>query len=74
MKAYLIIGLRFDNRIFEKLELNKLQFEYINWIDLKENESIKDYVWRLSKKMDDGTEEIVLISQSLGGIMAQEIA
>ncbi|MFK8046054.1 MAG: lipase family alpha/beta hydrolase [Crocinitomicaceae bacterium] len=74
MKVYLIPGLGFDHRIFERLELNKIDFEYLNWIDPKKNETIKDYAIRFSDRIDDKLKEIVLVGHSLGGIIAQEIA
>ena len=75
MKVYLIPGLGFDNRIFENLELNKFDYEYLNWIDPIENESIQNYAHRFSEGIDDdSSKEIILIGHSLGGIIAQEIA
>lgn len=74
MKTYLIPGLGFDNRIFERLELKGIEFSYLNWIEPRKNESIKDYAIRFSNRIDASHEDLILIGHSLGGIMAQEIS
>jgi len=33
MKAYLLLGLGFDHRIFDRLDLGSLDVEYLNWIE-----------------------------------------
>lgn len=74
MKTYLIPGLGFDNRIFDKLELDGIDLTYLNWIEPKGKESIKDYAIRFSDRLEDNSDEIILIGHSLGGIISQEIA
>lgn len=74
MKVYLIPGLGFDKRIFSKLDLDKIDFDYLDWIEPLENESIKDYAIRFSSRIDSKQNDISLIGHSLGGIIAQEIA
>lgn len=74
MKVILIPGLGYDHRIFSKLHLSTLKIEALNWIEPKKNENIHHYALRLYEQIDHSTEDIILIGQSLGGIMAQEIA
>ena len=74
MKVYLIPGLGFDNRIFEKLELNEIKFEFLNWIEPEKDERIENYAKRFSKRITENPKEIILIGHSFGGIIAQEIA
>lgn len=74
MKIYLIPGLGFDNRIFEKLELRGIERTFLNWIEPKKNETLKEYAVRFSKSIETNSEDVILIGHSLGGIIAQEIA
>ena len=74
MKIYLIPGLGYNHRIFEKLDFEGLDVEYINWIEPKDNEKLNDYSKRLFSKLDDKNGEIILIGHSLGGIVSQEIS
>lgn len=73
MKIYLIPGLGFDQRMFQKLDLKGLDIEYIHWIEPKQKEDIHDYARRLFS-MIDNREDNILIGHSFGGIVAQEIA
>lgn len=74
MKIYLIPGLGYDCRIYEKLNFGDLNVERIEWITPKRNESILDYSKRLFADIEENEEEIVLIGHSFGGVVAQEIA
>lgn len=74
MKLYLLPGLGFDHRVFSKLNLGNYDLRYINWIEPYKNESLENYALRLSEKIEDTSEPIVLIGHSLGGILSQEIA
>lgn len=71
---YLIPGLGFDHRIFEKLELPNYTLKYLNWIEPKPNETIQHYATRMAEKIDHDRGEIILIGHSLGGVVSQEIA
>lgn len=51
-----------------------IEFDYLNWIEPKKNESIKDYAIRFSKRIDFDNGAVILIGHSLGGIIAQEIS
>ena len=73
VNVYMVPGLGFDHRIFEKLKLNKFKLTYLNWIEPKPKEKIGDYAFRMSEKITDGPEETVLIGHSFGGILCQEM-
>jgi len=74
MKIYLIPGLGYDCRIFERLDLNEFDVTEINWIEPKINEKIHQYAQRIFPKVINPTEKIILIGHSLGGVLSQEIA
>ena len=74
MKIYLMPGLGFDQRIFEKLNLEGYKYSYINWIEPDKNEHIKSYARQLSANIQDSSEKIILIGHSMGGVLCQEIA
>jgi len=72
-KIYAIPGLGFDHRIFEKLRLTNAEICYCDWIEPLASENIVDYATRFSREMI-ADKNVVLMSQSFGGILAQEIA
>lgn len=72
MKIYLIPGLGYDCRIFERLDLGALATQCIPWIEPREGESIQEYAQRLFAGV--GEEEVVLIGHSFGAVVAQEFA
>ena len=74
MKIYLIPGLGYTNKIFEKLNLSGFDIKFMNWIEPKKNESFNNYAKRLYNKEISKNEPVVLIGHSLGGMIAQEIA
>lgn len=74
MKVYLIPGLGYDCRIFERLNLEEFDVTEMNWIEPKANEKIHHYAQRMFPTVMHPTEKIVLIGHSLGGIVSQEIA
>jgi len=71
-KIYSIPGLGFDHRIFEKLSLANATVCHCNWIEPFANESIVEYAKRFSQEMNEGN-HVILMGQSFGGILAQEI-
>ena len=73
MKIYLIPGLGFDRRMFQKLDLSGFEIEFLDWIEPRRNELISEYAKRLAAPIDDAS-DAVIIGHSLGGVMAQEIA
>lgn len=74
MKVYLIPGLGYDCRIFNRLDLQDLDVTEINWIEPKADENIHEYAQRLFSQVAKTNEKIILIGHSLGGVVAQEIA
>jgi pimeloyl-ACP methyl ester carboxylesterase len=71
-KIYLISGLGADERIFEFLDLGDCEPIHINWIEPRQNETIKDYALRLRVQIE--TEKPVILGVSFGGMIATEIA
>lgn len=67
-------GLSANPLIFEKIKLNEDKFEcfYLEWLEPIENETIESYVNRLIKNIKH--QYPVLIGVSFGGIIVQEIA
>ncbi|MCB0533547.1 MAG: alpha/beta hydrolase [Saprospiraceae bacterium] len=74
MKIYLLPGLGFDCRIFDRLDFKGLDVEYINWIEPQQHENIREYSKRLFHKLPETEAGSILIGHSFGGIVAQEIA
>lgn len=74
MKTYLLPGLGFDHRIFERLALKDIDCNYLNWIEPRKNENIKEYAVKFSERIESDSENVILIGHSLGGILAQEIS
>lgn len=63
-----------DRRLFKHVRLPAgFEPEYLDWIPFKPGESLGQYAFRLSEKIDK-TKPFVLIGLSLGGLMAVEIA
>ncbi len=71
MTIYQIPGLGFDHRIFQRLELGKV--EQMDWVDPLKGEDLAAYAARLAEGINE-SDNNVIIGHSLGGIVAQEIA
>jgi pimeloyl-ACP methyl ester carboxylesterase len=71
-KIYLISGLGADARIFKFLDLGDCEPVHINWIEPRQNETIKDYALRLRVQIE--TEKPLILGVSFGGMIATEIA
>ncbi|ADQ81862.1 alpha/beta hydrolase [Riemerella anatipestifer] len=71
-KIYIFSGLGADKRAFEKIDFSNYDYEFIDWIEPKDRESLEDYAFRISEKII--TEKPVLIGLSFGGIVATEVA
>jgi pimeloyl-ACP methyl ester carboxylesterase len=72
-KLYFIPGMGADGRLFEGLKREGLEFEVIEFIPPIKGESLREYALRLAEKIDT-SKPFVLGGQSLGGVMATEIA
>lgn len=71
-KIYIFSGLGVDKRVFQNIDFKDLDVEYIDWIVALENESLKNYAFRISQKIT--IENPILIGLSFGGILAVEIS
>lgn len=71
---YLLPGLGFDDRVFQKLDLQPYQVNYLNWIEPHSGETLSAYALRIARLIPEQEEAIILIGHSFGGIIAQEIA
>lgn len=69
---YLLSGLGADKRVFEFLDLNAFQINFIDWIAPADKESIEDYAKRLCAQVT--TDKPTLVGVSFGGMIALEIA
>ena len=69
---YCVSGLGADARVFQKLEFQGYQPVHICWEEPEKQESIADYVKRLTEQIT--SEQPILIGLSFGGIVAIEIA
>ena len=72
MTLYKIGGLGADEKVFEKLTLNTPSVS-IKWLAAVKNESLQDYVIRLSNQIDQ-SKEFGLIGVSFGGVIAIELS
>ncbi len=71
-KIYIFSGLGVDKRVFDNIDFNNMNIEFVDWIQPLENESLKNYAKRISLKID--SENPTIIGLSFGGILAVEIS
>ena len=71
--VYFISGLGADERVFAKLQLQRVKQVFIKWIPPNEKEPLKAYCNRLLQQIDQ-SKPVYLIGVSFGGIVAQEIS
>jgi len=71
-KIYIFSGLGVDQRVFDMINFDGLNVEFIDWINPLEKETIMEYAARISLKIVE--KDVVLIGLSFGGIMAVEVA
>lgn len=71
MKIFLIPGLGFNKRIFERLDLKEHDVEHISWIEPHQGEALKEYALRMCQVLLEVKEPFGIIGHSLGGIVAQ---
>lgn len=73
--VYFMPGLAAGPKIFERIKLpeDKYQIHFLEWmVPQSEDESLKNYVLRLSHKIKE--EKPILVGVSFGGIIVQEMA
>ncbi|MPS71651.1 MAG: alpha/beta hydrolase [Chryseobacterium sp.] len=71
-KIYVFSGLGVDKRVFDNINFETLDVEFIDWIEPLENESLENYALRISKKINYVNP--ILIGLSFGGMLAVEIS
>lgn len=70
---YFISGLGADERVFQFLDLSKIDHYFIKWNEPLRNQSLPSYCKKLTEQINHH-QEIILIGVSFGGIIAQEIS
>ena len=71
--VYFMPGMCANSMIFERIELSSnFKSHYLDWIPPQKNESLSNYVIRLSKNIKH--ENSILIGVSFGGIIVQELS
>ncbi|TDX86503.1 alpha/beta hydrolase [Epilithonimonas xixisoli] len=71
-KIYIFSGLGVDRRVFDNIDFEDLDVEFVDWIKPLKSESLENYAERISRKIS--TEKPILIGLSFGGMIAVEIS
>ena len=71
-EVYCISGLGADERIFQRLHVRGVNFNFLRWLDPVGNEPIEDYSKRMASQVNEKTP--LLMGVSFGGMMALEIS
>lgn len=71
-KIYIFSGLGVDQRVFDKINFDGFNVEFIDWILPLKSEVIENYAKRISQKIIE--KDVALIGLSFGGMMAVEVA
>ncbi|WP_169306811.1 hypothetical protein [Pedobacter polaris] len=50
--VYFISGLGADERVFQFLDLSKIEYQFIRWNEPRKNESLFNYCEELTKQID----------------------
>lgn len=71
--VYFVPGMATDYKIFERIRLSKENYNWqvIEWLPPKRNESLHHYVIRMAKEIKD--KEPILVGVSFGGVVVQEM-
>ncbi|MEO6148995.1 MAG: alpha/beta hydrolase [Mucilaginibacter sp.] len=72
-RIFLIPGLAANSNVYRNIKLSSHEIIYINWIDPKPQDTLTTYAQRIIDHYDIDENSIV-IGNSLGGILAVEIA
>ena len=71
--VFFMPGMAANSKIFEFIKLPKnFKLHYLEWYQPEVNDDLSSYVNRLSKKIHG--QNIILVGQSFGGIIVQEIS
>jgi pimeloyl-ACP methyl ester carboxylesterase len=70
---YLISGMGANKKVFERINLDGYELNYIEWLIPEKQENIESYAKRMSINIDI-SKPVILIGMSFGGIMVQEIS
>ena len=71
--VYFMPGMCANPLIFERIKLSSnFKPHYLNWISPLKNESLQDYVIRLSKYIKHN--DSILVGVSFGGVIVQELS
>jgi pimeloyl-ACP methyl ester carboxylesterase len=73
MDLYLIPGLGADHRLFGRLALPGHEVHHLDWPELREGTSLRDYAEALAERVMAAAPH-ALIGVSMGGMVAQEMA
>lgn len=71
-KIYIFSGLGVDQRVFNKIDFDGFNVEFIEWIDPLKRETIENYAKRISFEAIE--KDSILIGLSFGGMMAVEVS
>ena len=71
-KIYIFSGLGVDQRVFDKVNFDEFNVEFIDWILPLKSETIENYATRISQRIIE--KDVFLIGLSFGGMMAVEVA
>lgn len=71
-KCYLLSGLGADGSVFQYIDFEGVEVEYIEWIAPLPKETLSAYAQRISQKIT--TPHPILVGLSFGGMVAMEIA
>jgi len=72
-RIFLIPGLGADKRIYKNIKLENAELTYVDWFDPKRTDTLSKYAQKIIDQYDITSGSIV-IGNSLGGMLAVEIA
>lgn len=69
---YLIPGMGANHRIYEKFKLENGNVHFLNWMDHRKSETLKDLAVIMAERIN--TKNNIIIGSSMGGMMAVELS
>lgn len=70
---YMLAGLGFDCRFFQRLQIPAKNIYHLNWLAPNKGESFDSYLDRMAEQIKDKSLPIVYIGHSMGGVGVQEL-